>query len=54
MNNDDLKQELELVRRQLRDAMKLLEMAECGVVGSHAQAWEQKLQELENEVLGDE
>jgi len=50
MTADDLQEELTLIRRQLRDAMKLLETAECGAVGSQAQMWEQKLQELENEV----
>jgi hypothetical protein len=47
MSIEDLQEELTLTRRQLRDAMKLLESAECGVVGSQAQMWEQKLQELE-------
>jgi hypothetical protein len=50
MTADDLQQELTLTRRQLRDAMKLLESAECYAVGSQAQMWEQKLQELEAEV----
>jgi hypothetical protein len=50
MTADDLQEELTLTRRQLRDAMKLLETAECGAVGSQAQIWEQKLQELEAEV----
>jgi hypothetical protein len=47
---EDLQEELTLTRRQLRDAMKLLETAECAAVGSQAQIWEQKLQELEDEV----
>jgi hypothetical protein len=50
MSIEDLQEELTLTRRQLRDAMKLLETAECGAVGSQAQMWEQKLQELEDEV----
>ena len=50
MNVDELQEELTLIRRKLRDAMKLLETAECGAVGSQAQIWEQKLQELEAEV----
>ena len=47
---DDLQEELTITRRQLRDAMKLLRSAKCGAVGSQAQMWEQKLQELEDEV----
>jgi hypothetical protein len=50
MSTENLQEELTLTRRQLRDAMKLLESAECGAVGSQAQMWEQKLQELEDEV----
>jgi hypothetical protein len=50
MRIDDLQEELTLTRRQLRDAMRLLQSAECGAVGSQAQIWEQKLQELEAEV----
>jgi hypothetical protein len=47
---EDLQEELTLTRRQLRDAMKLLQSAECAAVGSQAQMWQQKLQELEDEV----
>jgi hypothetical protein len=50
MTSNDLQEELTLTLRQLRDAMKLLQSAECGAVGSQAQMWEQKLQELEDEV----
>jgi hypothetical protein len=50
MSTEDLQEELALTRRQLRDAMRLLQSAECYAVGSQAQIWEQKLQELEVEV----
>ena len=50
MSTEDLQEELTLTRRQLRDAMRLLRSAECYAVGSQAQIWEQKLQELEAEV----
>lgn len=50
MSTENLQEELTLTRRQLREAMKLLQLAECAAVGSQAQMWEQKLQELEAEV----
>ena len=50
MSPEELQEELTLTRRQLRDAMRLLQSAECYAVGSQAQMWEQKLQELEAEV----
>lgn len=49
MNSNDLKEELELVRRQLRDAMKLLETAESGLIGNANVVWEQRREELEQE-----
>lgn len=48
--NEEIEEELILLRRQLRDAMKLLETAECGAIGSQAHMWEQKREELEGEV----
>ena len=50
MSIEDLQEELTLTRRQLRTAMKLLQDAECAAVGSQAQMWGQKLEELEDEV----
>jgi hypothetical protein len=46
----EMKEELNLVKRQLRDAMKLLETAESGLIGSKDILWEQRREELENEV----
>jgi hypothetical protein len=50
MTEQELLEELSLTRRQLRTAMKLLQQAECAAVGSQAQVWGQKLEELEDEV----
>jgi hypothetical protein len=50
VSTEELQEKLTLTRRQLRDAMKLLQSAECAAVGSQSQMWEQKLQELEDEV----
>jgi hypothetical protein len=50
MTEEELREELLLTRRQLRTAMKLLQDAECAAIGSQAQMWGQKLEELEDEV----
>jgi hypothetical protein len=49
MSNEELQEELTLVRRQLRDAMKLLETAESGLIGNANIVWEQRREELEQE-----
>jgi hypothetical protein len=49
MSNEELQEELTLVRRQLRDAMKLLQTAESGLIGNANIVWEQRREELEQE-----
>lgn len=49
MSNEELQEELILLRRQLRDAMKLLQTAESGLIGNANVVWEQRREELEQE-----
>jgi len=49
MSNEELEEELILLRRQLRDAMRLLETAESGLIGNANIVWEQRREELEQE-----
>ena len=46
----EMEEELNLVKRQLRDARNLLENAESGLIGSKDILWEQRREELGNEV----
>ena len=49
VSNEELQEELILLRRQLRDAMKLLQTAESGLIGNANVVWEQRREELEQE-----
>ena len=49
VSKEELQEELTLVRRQLRDAMKLLQTAESGLIGNANVVWEQRREELEQE-----
>ena len=46
MSKEELQEELTLIRRQLRDAMKLLQTAESGLIGNANVVWEQRREEL--------
>ena len=43
-------EEIFVLKRQLRDAMKLLETAESGLIGNKNTVWEQRREELEHEL----